>query len=169
MSDPFLSEIRVFSFPYAPRSWAFCNGQLLPISQNQALFALLGVTYGGDGRTTFSLPNLQGRVPIGFSNTTPLGKPGGEIRHALEVAEIPAHNHILSASKGAAEQSEPNPGDEFGVSGEKVAYTNNATNLVPMAADVCLPYGASAGHENMQPYLALNFCIALNGIFPSRS
>lgn len=165
MAEPFLSEIRIMSFNFAPKGWAFCNGQLLPINQNQALFALLGTTYGGDGRTTFALPDLRARTPIHVGPGHSLGQRGGEQNHTLTIAEIPAHIHFAEATNNAA------PGDSasnnvLGQAGANV-YAPPAANPVAMNAGVLSNTGGSQPHLNTQPFLALNFCIALQGIFPS--
>jgi microcystin-dependent protein len=169
MSTPYLAEIRLTSFAFAPRGWALCNGQLLPINQNQALFALLGTTYGGDGRTNFALPNLQGRAPMHFSATHLLGEAGGEAVHTLTAAEMPAHGHALRASGKAAASSSPNGGVLAAVPrGGTPAYAA-ATNLVPLNPAAIAASGGSQPHENRAPFLTLNFVIALQGIFPSRN
>jgi len=167
MADPFLGEIRLFGFNFAPRSWAFCNGQLLPINQNQALFSLLGTTYGGDGRTTFALPNLQGRVPIHFGSGHPLGQIGGEQAHALTSAEIPAHTHAIMASPSAGTQNVP--ANDMVLSQRAAEIYHAPSNLSPTIAGTLANVGSNQGHENMQPYLVINFSIALQGIFPSRN
>ena len=162
MAEPFLSEIRLMSFNFAPKGWAFCNGQLLPINQNQALFALLGTTYGGNGQTTFALPNFQGRTPIhtGYGHT--LGETAGEQAHTLTLSEMPAHTHPVQA---------------VGVKGTTPIATGNRlaaapmyhapTDLVPLHPSSSSNVGGSQAHLNMQPFLAITFCIALQGIFPS--
>ena len=166
MADPFLSEIRIMSFGFPPKGWAQCNGQLLPINQNQALFSLLGTTYGGDGRVNFGLPNLQGRVPIHFSNGFTLGQVGGETAHTLSISELPIHTHGAQASSNPAEVS-------IATNQAYLGAVNNAyaapANLVAMAAGEISSIGGSQPHENMQPYLTLSFCIALQGIFPSQN
>jgi microcystin-dependent protein len=164
MSDPFLSEIRILSFSFAPRGWAMCNGQLLPINQNQALFALLGNTYGGDGRVTFALPNLQGRAPLHRSNDHPLGERLGAEAHTLTPPELPQHTHSVSAltADGTARTPVAN----------MAAYAHDETysvpgSMAPASSAAVAPAGGSQPHSNMQPFLTLNFCIALQGIFPS--
>ncbi|CAH1218560.1 hypothetical protein PAECIP111893_04445 [Paenibacillus plantiphilus] len=166
MAEPFLAEIRSFSFNFAPRGWAFCNGQLLSIQQNQALFSLLGNTYGGDGRTTFALPNLQGRVPIHRSSTIPYGTSAGESTHTLTINEMPMHTHQVFGSMDPATSSKPT---------DFTWGTNSTnTNIYDTTADAVMSpnsigiSGGSQAHNNMQPYTALNYCIALAGIFPSR-
>ena len=169
MSTPYLAEIRLTSFAFPPRGWAMCNGQLLPINQNQALFALLGTTYGGDGRTNFALPDLQGRSPMHFSATHALGQIGGEETHTLTPAEMPAHGHALRASGKAAASSSPNGGVLAAVPrGGTPAYAT-ASNLVPLNPAAITGSGGGQPHENRSPYLVLNFVIALQGIFPSRN
>jgi microcystin-dependent protein len=165
MATPFLSEIKIFSFGFAPKGWAMCNGQLLPINQNQAIFSLMGTTYGGDGRVNFGLPNLQGLAPIHMGNGEPLGSTGGEQNHTLSIAETPFHTHTWSATNAAA--NAPNP--TSALLGGAAEYNSSATNLVPMYSGVLSTVGGSQPHANMQPYLTLNFCIALQGIFPSQN
>lgn len=165
MSDPFLGEIRIFSFNFAPKGWALCNGQLLPINQNQALFAILGTTYGGNGTTTFALPNLQGRVPVYPGNGITLGQVGGETAHTLSISELPAHAHLPMGNSGDATAANPSGNVWAGMSNG--AY--QATADTAMNAASLLSTGGSQAHNNISPYLVLNFCIALQGIFPSRS
>jgi microcystin-dependent protein len=164
MSEPFLAEIRLMSFGYAPRGWAFCNGQLLPINQNQALFSLLGTSYGGDGRTNFALPDLRGRVPIHTGNGHVLGEKAGATTHTLSSAQMPAHTHTLqaSATRGASLAPTGN------VLASALAY-RAPTALTSLSPESITSVGGSQPHENMQPYLTINFCIALQGIFPSQS
>lgn len=164
MAEPFLSEIRIMSFNFAPRGWAHCNGQLLPINQNQALFSLLGTTYGGDGRVNFALPDLRGRVPVHVGEGHTLGERGGEAAHTLIVAEMPAHTHTLSATSAS--------GDTVLPSGNLLADSPSqlygpATTPTTLHALSMTTAGGSQPHENMQPSLTLGFCIALQGIFPS--
>ncbi|MFC5865065.1 phage tail protein [Acidicapsa dinghuensis] len=165
MSTPFLSEIKIFSFGFAPKGWALCNGQLLPINQNQAIFSLLGTTYGGDGRVNFGLPNLQGRIPTHMGNGQTLGERGGEPNHTLSIAEIPNHTHTWAATNSAANA----PGPTSNLLGAAPEYNGSASNLVAMYPGTLATVGGSQPHENMQPYLTLNFCIALQGIFPSQN
>jgi microcystin-dependent protein len=165
MGTPFLSEIKIMSFGFAPKGWALCNGQLLPINQNQALFSLLGTTYGGDGRVTFGLPNLQGRTPIHMGGGQNLGSNGGEQNHTLLTAEIPLHNHTWGATGTAANA----PGPAGNLLGGALVYSNLTTSQVAMYPSVLSNVGGSQAHPNMQPYLTLNFCIALTGIFPSQN
>ena len=165
MAEPFLSEIRVFSFNFPPKGWALCNGQLLPINQNQALFSLLGTTYGGDGRVNFALPNLQGRVPIHVGGGRTLGERGGEQAHTLSQQELPAHTHAVQASAAAGTQNVP--ANNMVLSQRAAEVYRPPSNLGPMVAGTVTNVGGSQAHENMQPFLTLNFCIALQGIFPS--
>jgi microcystin-dependent protein len=167
MAEPFLSEIRLMSFVFAPKGWALCNGQLLPINQNQALFSLLGTTFGGDGRVNFALPDLRGRTPIHVGSGHTLGERGGEQAHTLSIAELPTHAHVLNASASLANAPVP-----FGPSGNILATTTNLIysspgNLVAMNPGSVTNVGGSQAHLNMQPFLTLGFCIALQGIFPS--
>jgi microcystin-dependent protein len=172
MSEPFIAEIRVFAGNFAPRGWAFCDGQLLQIAQNTALFSLIGTTYGGDGRTTTALPNMQGRAPMhpgqgpGLTARR-LGENGGAETHTLTEAQMPPHAHSLLAA--------PDPGEDGSVSGNALArsvggnaYTDSA-NPVPLADAFTQNQGGGQAHNNMQPYLTMNFIIALVGVFPSRS
>ena len=165
MAEPFLSEIRIMSFGFPPKGWALCNGQLLPISQNQGLFSLLGTTYGGDGRVNFALPNLQGRVPTHTGSGHTLGERGGEQAHTLSVAELPAHTHTLSGSSANAATNDP--------LNNLLASSNNiygpAAALTSLSPTSLTSIGGSQPHLNMQPYLVLNFSIALQGIFPSQN
>ncbi len=165
MSTPFLAEIHIFSFNFPPKGWAFCNGQLLPINQNQALFALLGTTYGGNGQTTFALPNLQGRVPFHIGGGLTLGQTGGETAHTVSISELPQHNHVPGASSAAANTG--NPVSDLWADGGKNNY--NTSSNAAMAPGAISNTGGSQPHDNMSPYLALNFCIALQGIFPSQN
>ena len=168
MSEPFLSEIKIMSFGFPPKGWALCDGQLLPINQNQALFALLGTTYGGDGRVNFGLPNLQGRAPMHVGSGHTLGERGGEAAHTLSISEVPTHVHVASASSAAANAGAPNNTRVLAQSAGANLYAA-ATNLAAMAPNALANVGGSQAHMNMQPYLVLNFCIALQGIFPSQT
>ena len=163
MAEPFLSEIRLMSFVFAPKGWALCNGQLLPINQNPALFSLLGTTFGGDGRVNFALPDLRGRVPIHVGSSHSLGERGGEQAHTLSIAELPTHTHVVNATSAAATTNV--------ATGAYLGVANNAygppTNLTALAASEVGNVGGSQAHLNMQPFLTLSFCIALQGIFPS--
>lgn len=179
MSDQFLAEIRIFPFNFPPTGWAFCNGQIMPLSQNTALFALLGTTYGGDGKSTFALPNMLDNVPMqpgqgqGLS-LRDLGEMSGVESVTLLVSEIPVHTHSLQAVNSDA--TTPNPagallgrgGYDTGTDAGAVAFYNTAAPNTPMSPQALAPSGASLPHNNMQPYLTLNFCIALQGIFPQR-
>ncbi|UJR79685.1 phage tail protein [Sandaracinus amylolyticus] len=169
MAEPFLSEIRIMAFNFAPRGWAQCNGQIVAINQNQALFALLGTYYGGDGITTFALPDLRGRVPLHSGNGLNVGQRGGAAAHTLIMSELPAHTHALSARTEVATEFVPRAGATLATSRGQPAYSTATSPLVPMAASAIATAGSSQPHENRQPHLALTFCIALQGIFPSRS
>jgi microcystin-dependent protein len=165
MSTPFLSEIKIMSFGFAPKGWALCNGQLLPINQNQALFSLLGTTYGGDGRVNFGLPNLQGRVPTHMGSGMTLGQLGGEQNHTLSISEIPTHTHVANATTNNTGLTEIAANNILGP-GKVYAAASNLTSLLPSTLGVV---GGSQAHLNMQPFLTLSFCIALQGIFPSQT
>ncbi|MCA9949517.1 MAG: phage tail protein [Anaerolineales bacterium] len=171
MSEPFLAEIRMVGFNFAPRGWAFCDGQILPIMQNQSLYSLLGTTYGGDGRTSFALPDLRGRVPIhtggsnGFSHQE--GQKGGEETHTLIAAEMPQHNHALVASSTDGNSS--NIDNSLLAREAGGIYRADVNNPVQLKAGVVANVGGGQAHDNMQPYIAINFCIALQGLFPSRN
>jgi microcystin-dependent protein len=164
MSEPFLAEIKIISWNFPPKGWTFCNGQLLPINQNQALFSILGTTYGGDGRVNFALPNLQGRSPVHVGNGIVLGEQGGETAHTLNISELPAHNHVPRANNVAPTLSSA-AGNVWCANPNLYNSTaNGAMNPASIAAT-----GGSQPHENMSPYLVLNFIIALQGIFPSQN
>lgn len=163
MAEPFLSEIRIMSFGFAPKGWALCNGQLLPINQNQALFSLLGTTFGGDGRVNFALPDLRGRTPIHVGSGHTLGERGGEQAHTLSIAEISTHTHVLQASSGNAATNSANGA----VLANATAVYHSPTNLTSLSPSSVTNTGGSQAHQNMQPFLTLGFCIALQGIFPS--
>jgi microcystin-dependent protein len=165
MAEPFLSEIRIMSFVFAPKGWALCNGQLLPINQNQALFSLLGTTFGGDGRVNFALPDLRGRTPIHVGSGHTLGERGGEQAHTLSIAELPTHTHVMRASTNAATADTPANTEVLATAA--IDLYRAATSLVAMAAGTVANTGGSQAHLNMQPFLTLSFCIALQGIFPS--
>ena len=163
MAEPFLSEIRIMSFTFAPRGWALCDGQLLPINQNQGLFSLLGTTFGGDGRVNFALPDLRGRTPIHVGSGHTLGERGGEQAHTLSIAELPTHTHVFQTS--SANGTTPVPtGNLLGSANNLYATAVNLTSLHPASIT---NVGGSQAHLNMQPFLTLSFCIALQGIFPS--
>jgi microcystin-dependent protein len=171
VSEPFVGEIRMFGFNFAPQGWAQCNGQLLPISQNTALFSLLGTTYGGNGTTTFALPNLQSRVPIHQGQGTGLspygqGQAGGTETVSLAAAQMPGHTHLVKASSSAAAADRPG-GRVLARSGSHIYAPEPDTSTV-MNADMLGGAGGGEPHDNIQPYLAVNFCIALEGIFPAR-
>jgi microcystin-dependent protein len=178
MSDPFVAEIRIFPFNFAPKGWAFCDGQLLPISQNTALFSLLGTTYGGDGKSTFALPNLQGSVPMhsGSGGGPGLtqhfeGEEGGSETVTLLTTEMPAHAHNVGRALDQPGNSTTPVASIWAQTGTVRAAVNSYRPGPPtgaMKTDVILPTGSSFPHNNMQPYLTLNFCIALQGVFPAR-
>ena len=170
MSEPFLGEVRLFGFGFAPRGWATCDGQILPINENQALYALLGTTYGGDGRTNFALPDLRGRTSVAGgrgAGAPPIGTAAGSERHALTAAEMPQHTHAVSGATTNATSSSP-AGNVLTRAGQQ-HYRNTPDALVPMRRGTVGVTGAGAGHENMQPFTTVNFCIALQGLFPSRN
>jgi microcystin-dependent protein len=183
MSEPFLSEIRIMAFNYAPKGWAMCNGQFLLINQNQALFSLMGTTYGGDGRVNFALPDLRGRVSVGVGNGVSLGDRAGESAHTLTIPEMAAHIHLLKAdasTAGSANTNTPAPdnskvlGQSAGSGGTPPApfgvnMYSTAGPTAALAPASVTPNGGSQPHENKQPFLTLNFCIALQGIFPSQN
>src|SRR5215831_14216059 len=166
MSTPFLSEIRIMSFGFPPKGWAFCQGQLLPINQNQALFSLLGVTYGGDGRVNFALPNLQGRTAVHVGSGLALGQTGGELAHTLNMTELPTHMHFVQATNnaGASDSATNNVLAQAGMN-----LYGPLSSGTTMASAALANVGGNQSHQNMQPYLVLNFCIALQGIFPSQT
>lgn len=175
MSEPFVAEIRIFAGNFAPRGWAFCDGQLLPISQNTALFSLLGTTYGGDGRTTTALPNLQGRAPMhpgrgpGLTDRR-LGQRGGAEHITLTEAQTPNHNHNLMAAVQPASQFSPTNTSSLGRSvGTNIYATDSAPTPVTMSSETLNSQGGSQSHNNMQPFITMNFIIALVGLYPSRS
>lgn len=168
MAEPYLGEIRIMSFGFAPKGWALCNGQELQINQNQALYSLLGTTYGGDGQTSFALPDLRGRVPIHVGNGHSLGELGGEPAHTLSIDELPSHAHIMQASGEAANRSTPGSA-VFARSPAANIYREQATSLGELSAAAVANTGGSQAHLNMQPFLTLSFCIALQGLFPTQS
>lgn len=175
MADPFVAEIRIFPFNFAPRGWAWCDGQLLPLSQNTALFSLLGTTYGGNGQSNFALPDLQGRAPMhpgqgpGLS-LHDLGESGGAETVSLLESEIPSHSHSLTASGDPGDVNAPSAARSLARSAGGFAYqSNSASSLVPLAPSAAAPVGGDQPHNNMQPYLTFYFCIALQGVFPPRT
>jgi microcystin-dependent protein len=165
MAEPFLSEIRIMSFGFAPKGWAQCNAQLMPINQNQALFSLLGTTFGGDGRVNFALPDLRGQVPIGVGSGHTLGEKGGTQAVTVSIAQMPTHTHVLNAS--------PTNGNSVQVNNDVLASALNVyrgpDQLTALNPQTVTNVGGSQAHLNMQPFLTLNFCIALQGIFPSQN
>ncbi len=165
MSEPFLGEIRMTSFGFAARGWALCNGQILAINQNQALFSLLGTTYGGNGTTNFALPDLRGRVPFHLGGGHALGERAGEQSHTLTTTELPAHTHLATASVNAASAASP-LGAYWATTSAGVYGT---TAQVALGSSSIVAAGGGAAHENMSPYLTISFMIALQGIFPSRN
>ena len=167
MAEPFLSEIRIMSFGFPPRGWALCDGQLLPINQNQGLFSLLGTTFGGDGRVNFALPDLRSRTPIHVGSGHTLGERGGEQAHTLSISELPTHTHSERATTGAATTNTAGTGVMLAQSTAANLYASAASNLVAMSPQAVANVGGSQAHLNMMPFLTLNFSIALQGIFPS--
>jgi microcystin-dependent protein len=175
MADPFVAEIRIFPFNFAPKGWAFCDGQILPLSQNTALFSLLGTNYGGDGKSNFALPNLQGSAPM-FWGQGPglslhdLGETGGSDTVSLLESEIPSHSHGLQASTEDANHNEPAPAHWLGHSVDGLAYqSDTTTHRVSLSGNSLAPAGGDQPHNNLMPYLTLNFCIALQGVYPPRT
>ncbi len=171
--DPFVAEIRIFGFTFAPTGWAFCDGQILPISQNAALFSLLGTNFGGDGRSNFALPNLQGSLPMhpgqgpGLSNHV-LGEAGGTTSVQLSPSQMPSHTHALVAAVNPALDATPSNNVVLAHSRTVEAYVASTANIAPLAAAASAAIGGNQPHNNLQPYLVLNFCIALQGIYPPR-
>ncbi len=167
MSQPFMGEIKIISWSFAPKGWAFCNGQLLPINQNQALFSILGTTFGGDGRVNFGLPDYRGRVPTHVGSGLILGQAGGQEFHTVTMQEMPAHNHLANASNKADGTNVNTPSGNFPANSSVSPFRSTAnTTLAPQSVT---NVGGSQPHENRQPFLVLNFIIALQGIFPSRN
>jgi microcystin-dependent protein len=170
--DPFVAEIRIFPFNFAPKGWAFCDGQILPLSQNTALFSLLGTTYGGDGKSNFALPNMQGNAPMhpgqgpGLS-LHDLGETGGSETVSLLESEIPSHSHTVTASTG--DGTDQQAGSELFAGGVGVALYAAPAALTSLSGNAVTPAGGDQPHNNMQPYLTLNFCIALQGVYPPRT
>jgi microcystin-dependent protein len=173
MSDPFIAEIRILPFNFAPRGWAFCNGQLIPLAQNTALFSLLGTTYGGNGRSTFGLPDLQGRAPMQPGQGPglalhDLGESAGNSSVTLLTTEMPTHTHALRAAAGSAASHLPGPTRALASGVTQQAYQTNTTGLQALAPEALAAAGGNTPHNNMMPYLVLNFCIALQGVYPPR-
>jgi microcystin-dependent protein len=172
--DPFVAEIRIFGFNFAPKGWAFCDGQILPLSQNTALFSLLGTTYGGDGKSNFALPNMQGNAPMhpgqgpGLS-LHDLGETGGSQTVTLLESEIPSHPHQIMGNIGQSNLATPSPTRSLARANPGQAYTATLTNIQQFSFNAMAPAGGDQPHNNMMPYLTLNFCIALQGVFPPRS
>ncbi len=169
MATPYIGEIKIFAFDYAPKGWALCSGQQLPINQNQALYAILGTNYGGNGQTTFGLPDFRGRVPLHwgspvYGGSVPLGQKAGEELHTLTVQEIPQHTHAPLGSNGAPNANTPINNFWAAANG---GYATNAGGT--MSGNAVAANGGNQGHENRSPYLVLNICIALSGIFPPRN
>jgi microcystin-dependent protein len=178
MATPFLAQLEIFSFNFAPKGYAQCNGQLLPINQNQALFSLLGTTYGGDGRVNFGLPDLRSRTPVGYGQTYVLGQRGGEENHTLLITELPQHNHgLMSDNVNNAGTATPANNTYLGKANGTnssggtfpVGMYGNAPGGTPLASQTITNNGGSQAHSNIMPYLCLNICIALQGIFPSQT
>jgi len=168
MSEPFLGEIKIVSFNFPPKGWALCNGQFLPINQNQALFALLGTTYGGNGQTTFALPNLRGQVPIHFGNGHTQGEAAGSTNVTVNIQQMPTHSHQMNGTSQSATTDTPASNTTLATAALDL-YRTNPTSLGAMEPGVVGNVGGSQPHNNMMPYLVLNFIIALQGIFPSRN
>jgi microcystin-dependent protein len=169
MAEPFLSEIRIMGFNFAPKGWAECNGQFLPINQNQPLFSLLGTTFGGNGQTTFALPDLRARVPIHVGDGSTLGEKAGEAAHTLSIAEMPTHVHVLRGSTTPGNSTNPNVAGTGNVLAQDPGniYTSSTASLTALNPGSVSNVGGSQPHQNQQPYLALTFCIALQGLFPT--
>uniref|UniRef100_UPI003BA92A98 phage tail protein n=1 Tax=Stappia sp. TaxID=1870903 RepID=UPI003BA92A98 len=171
MAEPFLAEVRMMGFNFPPRGWAFCDGQILPISQNQSLYSLLGTTYGGDGRTTFALPDLRGRTPIHVGRSDggahhSEGQKSGEETHTLSVNEMPQHMHAADAISGPG--TTPIPQNAY-LADLPSGYTDPGASLTSLRSNTVTHVGGSQAHQNMQPYLTVSFCIAIEGLFPSRN
>ncbi|MFL6857473.1 MAG: phage tail protein [Allosphingosinicella sp.] len=168
MGTPFMGEIKIVAFNFAPKSWALANGQFLPINQNQALFSLFGTMYGGNGQTTFALPDLRGRVPIHIGPSFTQGQAGGEEAHTITMSEMAAHNHFFMANSADGDGDKPQGPPKGSLGALNVGY-NNGSNLTSLAPGELSNVGGSQPHENKQPYLVLNYCVALTGVFPSRN
>lgn len=173
MSNSFIGEVKIYGFNFAPRFWAAANGQLMPINQNQALFSLLGTTFGGNGSTNFALPDLRGRTPIHFGNAAfgnfALGSSGGAATHTLTAAEMPAHQHPIAATTAAATSQPVSPSGARPASAAHAPYVSGSVSTVAMKAGLVSSVGSNTAHENMQPSFVLNFCVCLSGLFPSRN
>ena len=177
MAEPFLGEIRIMSFNFAPKGWTLCNGQTLPINQNQALFSLLGTNFGGNGINNFQLPNLQGDVVVGAGSGAGLspynvGQTGGQAAHTLTLTEIPQHTHTVNGASAVGASTAPSAGSAFssdGAAHPTKTYSSTAAAGPAMAPTLIQNGGSSQPHTNLMPYLTVNFCIALQGIFPSRN
>lgn len=177
MSTPFIGQIEIFSFGFAPKGWALCNGQLLPINQNQPLFALLGTSFGGDGRVNFALPDMRSRIPVSMGPQNTIGTKAGQEAHTLIISEMPAHNHFISTDGSAGAVNKPATTTVFGTSsgtsntGQTLAINayNSGGGGSTLDARTISNVGGSQPHNNLQPFLTLNFCIALQGIFPSQN
>jgi microcystin-dependent protein len=171
MASPYIGEIRLFSYNFPPKGWAFCNGQLLTYAQHQALFSLIGTTFGGNGQTTFALPDYRGRVPMHFGNGHNLGERAGQESHILTYGQMPVHSHALTAIEGGTPATNvSNPaGNSFSNSKPGNLYQNTPGSFVALSQTTVTNNGGGQPHMNMQPFLTLNFCIAMSGIFPSRN
>jgi microcystin-dependent protein len=167
MAEPFVAELRMMSFGYAPRGWAMCNGQFLPINQNQALFSLLGTTFGGNGQTTFALPDLRGQIPIHVGNGHVLGEKGGAQAVTLSISQLPTHLPTMNATTATAVANTPPSNTVMLATTSGDTIYNDPAALVAMDLRACSNVGGSQAHLNMQPFLTINICIALQGIFPS--
>ena len=168
MADPFLGEIRIMAFGFTPKNWAQCNGQTLPVNQNQALYSLLGNYYGGVPNQNFNLPDFRGRMPVFWSGSYEIGQRGGEPAHTVSMGEMPAHNHTIYATSAKATGSTPSNTLALAQTNQSFLYSPFA-NTVQMAGNSLTQYGNGQPHENMQPYMTVNFCIALIGVFPSQN